>query len=41
VSAAQQSDALGITELQAQKESYDLDRLGASVDGIAEKEEGA
>jgi hypothetical protein len=40
VIAAQQSDALGITQLQAQKESHNLDRLGASVDVIADKEEG-
>jgi hypothetical protein len=38
--AAQQSDAFGITELQAQKESRNLDRLGAPVDAIAEKEDG-
>jgi hypothetical protein len=40
VIAAQQSEALGLTQLQAQKESHSLDRLGASVDAIAEKEQG-
>jgi hypothetical protein len=37
VIVAQQSHVLGITQLQAQKESHDLDRLGASVDIIAER----